>query len=126
MLKNKEKMIKYIQKTKGFNLEKICKKHGIKKENVVYCGKGTKWENMINMDYYKNSGKTTKLRKIQHYLLHINISASKIITELRGKILMGDDSLKKFNEGLSHCSVLWDYVNEFTKDKKASDYKAKY
>ena len=108
-------MIKYIQKksTKGWTLEKECKKLGIKKEDVIYCGKYTKWANMIDIDFYKN--KTIKQRKIKKYLLYTNISSKEMITELIGKILMSEESEKDFNNQITHCYVLWDYVNEFTK-----------
>jgi hypothetical protein len=56
-------MTKYIQRkrTKGWSLDKECQKLGIKRKDVVFCGRGSKWGNpfkkgqFIQMTNYGNS-----------------------------------------------------------------------
>lgn len=103
-------MIKYIQrkKTKGWTLEKECKKLGIKQEDVVFCGEGTKWE--CPFELKKNLGKGHVKNVLGTYILNIDIDTKDIVKELKGKTLMCDCSVKDFKKGLCHCCSLIDLI----------------
>ncbi|PNX48830.1 MAG: hypothetical protein BV456_09420 [Thermoplasmata archaeon M8B2D] len=123
-----KKMIKYIQKkkTKNWSLEKECQKLGIKRKDVVFCGRGSKWE--CDYEFYeinKSLGKRFINDRFGQYLFNLNIHSAQMIKELKGKILMCECSKKDFDNGLCHCSYLWDFINKHLKDKNYKDFECK-
>lgn len=111
-------IVKYIQRKriKGWSLHKECERLGIKRENVVFCGRGTKWGNP-----YKNKDKKVAVKDfeitIRNTIRQGNIKLEKDIKELKGKTLMCWCSLDDFNNGLCHCSVLYKIANEDKEDE---------
>lgn len=117
-------IIKYIQRkrTKGWRLDDECKKLGIKREDVVYCGRGSKWGNpFVVGGRYFNSETKTKEEAVFAYEDHLlNVGAKDYIEfiikdikkALKGKTLMCWCSREDFDNDLCHCSVLYKIANE--------------
>jgi len=108
---------KYIQRkrTKGWRLEKICQKLGIKRKDVVFCGRGSKWGNMHNIcQVYPTKKEVVKaFEKTIHYF---DETLDEIKKDLKGKVLMCWCTKEDFDNELCHCYILWKIANEHKED----------
>lgn len=111
-------IVKYIQRSrkKGYSLDKECERLGVKRENVVFCGRGSKWGNPFKLDDIAEWGKkySCKAELINTYKRYMYSNAeliNNIKEQLKGKTLMCWCSKEDFENGLCHCSVLWKIAN---------------